>query len=462
MICVVICIFLWPSEGLLRPGKNNHHGHEPSPVGQQAWIDEQDRPHERQEPLPSHELLPGESDTRRRQGNDTDERRGRRQGDRRRRAHHEELGPVDEHERDNEAGTRQDRRRGRRANGRRARYACGGEGRQWNRRRHVGDAPEVEDEEVGSQKWHAELYQGGGAEGGEDDVRRRRRKAHAKDHGAESREEERRQELTTGECDDELRHPKPDTRQRSHPDDDPGSRTRRRDLNGASARPLHDVAHLRRRRPGGRTEEGHDEGRGDTPERRPHGRAAHAQEHDDDGQGQEQVESLDDGLGLIDTLGLDPHPSGPEVNGRQERRVVQHSRDDGGDSDIEVRNIRPRGENEGAGTHDRGHELAPRACRRLDGPSEEGLEARPLHEGDCERPRRHDVGHGAAGEGAHERTGDGRGLGRSSPSVAGDAIRHGDEKGASACHLEDCPEEDEEVHEVRRHPEGDPPDALGG
>ncbi len=95
-------------------------------------------------------------------------------------------------------------------------------------------------------------------------------------------------------------------------------------------------------------------------------------------------------------------------------------------------------------------------------PAKKGLKPGPPHEGNGEGPGGHHVRHGASGKGPHESAGQSRGLGRPTPGPPRRPVRQPDEEGPAPGHVQEGAEENEEVDEVGRDPQGHAPDPLGG
>ncbi len=314
---------------------------------------------------------------------------------------------------------------------------------------------------MGPEEGDAQLDQGRRAEGGKHHVGSRRRKAHAQHDGPQGRQDQRHQQVALGHDDDELGHTESDPGQRCDPDDDPRRGTCRGDLHrtgGPRPEGIRDLAPIG---PGAPNRESHGDGRHDAPEGRSHRRPALGEQNHDDDNRQEQVDPPEDVL-LTPILGpRQPNLPGPEVDGPQQRCVVEQRRDDRREGDPGIGDVRPRRQDERARPHDRRHELAAGAGRRLDGAGEEGLEAGPAHERDRERAGRDDVGDGTTRQGAHERARHGRSLCRPSLRAARDPIGDSDEQRSTTCDVQEGAEQDEQVDEVGRHAEGDAPDPLG-
>ena len=114
------------------------------------------------------------------------------------------------------------------------------------------------------------------------------------------------------------------------------------------------------------------------------------------------------------------------------------------------------GDQEGSGPHDRGKDLTPGTCRRLDTPGLLGTVADLFHEGNGERPAGYDVGDGTPRHGSHRGRGQNGRLCRSSPLSSGDRVRQVDEELAGACDLQERSEQDENEDEGSGHAQRDP------
>ena len=114
------------------------------------------------------------------------------------------------------------------------------------------------------------------------------------------------------------------------------------------------------------------------------------------------------------------------------------------------------GDQERSGTHDRGKDLTPRTCRRLDTPGLLGAVADLFHEGDGERPAGYDVGDGTPRHGSHRGRGQDRRLCGPSPLSSGDRISQVDEELARARDLQQRSEQDEDEDEGGGHTQRDP------
>ena len=143
-----------------------------------------------------------------------------------------------------------------------------------------------------------------------------------------------------------------------------------------------------------------------------------------------------------------------------DRTEVHDRRQDTDLDHIEVRHPSVLGDQEGAGTHQRRHDLPTGGGRRLDAPGLMGLVAKALHQRNGKGASGHHVGDGAAGDRSHAGRGDHRRLGRSTTLTAGGGVGQIDEELAGASDLEKGAEQHEDEDIGGRHAHGQAEDAL--
>ena len=124
--------------------------------------------------------------------------------------------------------------------------------------------------------------------------------------------------------------------------------------------------------------------------------------------------------------------------------------------DVQIGQTGIFGDQECSGPHDRGQDLAPGACGRLDTPCLFGRVADLFHEGNGERPTGYDIGDGTPRHGSHRGGGQNSRLCGSSPLSSGDCIRQVHEELARARHLHERSEQDEDEDEGGGHTQRDP------
>ncbi len=92
---------------------------------------------------------------------------------------------------------------------------------------------------------------------------------------------------------------------------------------------------------------------------------------------------------------------------------------------------------------------------------EEGPEPGPLHQGNGERSSGHHIRHRATRQRSHQSTRHGSRLGGSATGAPGDLVGEGDEERTPAGDVQHRAEKHEEIDEVGRDAEGNPPESLG-
>lgn len=139
---------------------------------------------------------------------------------------------------------------------------------------------------------------------------------------------------------------------------------------------------------------------------------------------------------------------GIHIHRHQQRHIVQHSRDQGGDHDLKIGHAQHFGDDESGGSHDGGHDLPAGGGGRLYRASILRREAVALHQRDGKRPGADDIGHRAAADGAEETAGYHGHFGRAAPVFAKSAGGQVSEVVAYAGFLKDGPQDDKE-HNVQ-------------
>ena len=149
---------------------------------------------------------------------------------------------------------------------------------------------------------------------------------------------------------------------------------------------------------------------------------------------------------------LDRHQVHEDVHGTHVENRGNEARLD----DLQIGQTGIFGDQERSGPHDRGKDLAPCTCRRLDAPGLFGTVADLFHEGNRERPASYDVGDGTARHGSHRGRSHNRCFRWSSPLSSGDRISQVDEELAGTRDLEQGSEQDEDEDEGGGHTKRDP------
>ena len=138
-----------------------------------------------------------------------------------------------------------------------------------------------------------------------------------------------------------------------------------------------------------------------------------------------------------------------QVNEEDNTEEVERRGDEGNGHDVKVGDLRPLAHDEGAGTHDRRHELAAGGCGGLHCGREGGRKADAHHHRDGERARSHGVRNGASGDGAQEPAGEGRHLRRPAHGPSQQGEGEADQEFSCSRAEQECPEENEEKDEGR-------------
>ncbi len=149
-----------------------------------------------------------------------------------------------------------------------------------------------------------------------------------------------------------------------------------------------------------------------------------------------------------------------QVDEDEDRADVEDRRHQSRSDDLEVGDPGVFGDEKRSRSHDRRQDLAPRAGGRFD-PSRFGrLVPDAFHQGDRERPARHDVRDRAAGYRSHGGGRHDRGLGWPPRLSSREGIGQIHEELTGTGHLEQGSEEDEDEDERGRDSQRDPVDPL--
>ncbi len=141
--------------------------------------------------------------------------------------------------------------------------------------------------------------------------------------------------------------------------------------------------------------------------------------------------------------------------------VVQDSRHRRDLDDFQVAGVGELRHQEGAGPHDRRHQLPSGTRCGLHSTGHMCRIAYPLHHRDGEGTGRHYVANCGPGDRTHKAAGDHRSLGRTATEAAGQGIGQVDEEIAAAGRLQKGAKQHEDKDEGRRHAKRDAEDPFG-
>lgn len=341
---------------------------------------------------------------------------------------------------------------------------CACESCQRYRRGNVGDDAEVEYKHMRCQNRHAQRNQGWRSDGRSNDIVRCGRNAHAEKKGGDHRAEEEQDEGTRGNINEGGSEFQSYAGLGDDADDDARCSAGDEHAQRASGAFDESVNDIREGHARIGAEHGSSDGNHNACQCRFHRGIAGRKEADDGNQRDRQVPFFLHDLPYrrqeMAGRSFQVLPFRFKMNAQEYADEVENGRHNSSFHHFHVRNAYEFRHKEGSGAHDRRHELAPGGGGCFYGAGKVLAVAELFHHrnGECAGP--YHVGHGAAGNGAFQRTGEDRYLRRTAGSPAGDGIGNINEEFPEACLFEVRPEENEEENEGRRHAEGNAEDAF--
>ena len=196
-----------------------------------------------------------------------------------------------------------------------------------------------------------------------------------------------------------------------------------------------------------------------------HGRVTVEEQIDEKNDGRHHVGAFQHAPFLGQLLGRQPLETvalGGQVDHDEDGGIVKQRRKDRGDDDAAERNVEKRRHHEGAGSHDRRHDLPAGTCHRFDRAREVRFVADALHERNGERPRAVHVGDGGTGDRTEKTGTDDGDFGGTAGLSPRKGLGEFHEIFADAAVLEKTAEDQEDHHQRRRNAQRGRVNALVG